>query len=104
MHTSEICSEENIGTVIRVESNSPLYIDFIDFEKAFDSVHLPSVWRILTEYGFPETTINTLKGIYIDNQCCVKHQRQHNRSGVRQGCFMSLPLFLVTGLGNGKSQ
>ena len=29
------------------EWNSPLYIMFIDFEKAFDSPHRPSLWKIL---------------------------------------------------------
>ena len=31
-----------------------LYVNFVDFAKAFDSVHRDSPWRILRGYGIPE--------------------------------------------------
>ena len=33
------------------EWNSSLYINFLDFKKAFDSVHRDSLWKILLHYG-----------------------------------------------------
>ena len=36
-----------------VEWQSTLYITFVDFEKAFDSVHRESLWKIMTSYGIP---------------------------------------------------
>ncbi len=34
-----------------LEWNSSLYVNFIDFEKAFDSVDRASLWRLLRHYG-----------------------------------------------------
>ncbi|PIK36057.1 hypothetical protein BSL78_27122 [Apostichopus japonicus] len=39
------------------EWNSPLYVHFIDFEKAFDSLHRNSLWNILKEYQIPDKII-----------------------------------------------
>ena len=83
-----------------VEWNSSLYLNFVDFEKAFDSVHHSTLWRILESYGFPQKVINILKDMYADNQCSVKHNGQLSdwfrvKSGVRQGCVISPMLFLV---------
>lgn len=33
----------------------------IDFQKAFDSIHHPSLWNIFPEYEFSDTIINILK-------------------------------------------
>ena len=35
-------------------TDSKLLVNFIDFRKAFDCVHRPSVWNILRCYGIPE--------------------------------------------------
>ena len=83
-----------------LEWNSSLYVNFIDFEKAFDSVHHATLWSILRSYGFPEKVINILSSMYADNRCCVRHGGLHSewfqvKSGVRQGCVISPLLFLV---------
>ena len=36
-----------------VEGQETLYITFVDFEKAFDSVHQESLWKIMESYGIP---------------------------------------------------
>ena len=77
-----------------------LYINYIDFEKAFDSIHHPSLRRILKAYGFPDKVVNILKDMYAGNQCCVRHDGQQSewfkvKTGVRQGCVISPSLFLV---------
>ena len=38
-----------------IEWNSRVHINFIDFEKAFDSIHRESLWKILKAYGCPES-------------------------------------------------
>ena len=35
-----------------------LIINFIDFEKAFDSIHRESLWKILRYYGIPTKIVN----------------------------------------------
>ena len=49
-----------------------LYVNFIDFEKAFDSVHRQSLWVILQKYGIPEKIIRIVKLFYEDFQCAVE--------------------------------
>ncbi|VDO87756.1 unnamed protein product [Schistosoma margrebowiei] len=36
-----------------IEWNSSLYINFIDYEKAFDSVDRTTLWKLLRYYGVP---------------------------------------------------
>ena len=84
-----------------LEWNSSLYINYNDFEKAFDSIHHPSLWKILRAYGFPTKVINILLDMYADNQCCVRHEGKqsewfHVKTGIRQGCVISPVLFLVS--------
>ena len=37
-----------------IEWNASLYVYFVDFEKAFDSVDRSVVWRIMRIYSIPE--------------------------------------------------
>ena len=48
------------------EWNTPLYTNFIDFEKAFDSLHLDSQYKILWHYGIPAKLVNVIKMLYSD--------------------------------------
>ena len=41
-----------------VEWQATLYITFVDFEKAFDSVHRESLWKIMESYGIPRKIIH----------------------------------------------
>ena len=45
------------------EWNSPLYINFIDYEKAFDSVDRETLWKLLRHYGIPEKITSLIKCI-----------------------------------------
>ena len=82
------------------EWNTSLYINFIDFEKAFDSVHRESLWKIMAAYGIPSKLINMVKIFYSGFTCSVAHngqltERFEIKTGVRQGCVMSGFLFLL---------
>ncbi|PIK41764.1 endonuclease-reverse transcriptase [Apostichopus japonicus] len=54
-----------------IEWQSSLYINFIDFEKAFDSIHQGSLWEIMRQYGIPGKIINIVKLMYSDSVCAV---------------------------------
>ena len=45
-----------------IEWSSPLYLLFVDFEKAFDSLDREAMRRILRHYGIPDKIINMLNG------------------------------------------
>ena len=83
-----------------VEWNSNLYICFIDYEKAFDSVDQETLWNILRYYGIPEKLIRLIKCMYQDNECAVVTSSGTSdwfkiKSGVKQDCNMSGFIFLM---------
>ena len=85
-----------------LEHQKDLIINFIDYKKAFDSVHRPSLWKILKYYGIPDRFINIFKALYINSNCCVKTASGYTEffeivSGVRQrqGCILSPFLFII---------
>ena len=84
-----------------LEWNTSLCINFIDFQKAFDSVHRESLWKILQAYGLPPKIINLIKMFYDNFECSIILGNTITeafpvKSGVRQGCILSPILFLVT--------
>ena len=48
-----------------------VYINFVDFEKAFDSIHRDSLWRILRAYGIPLCIVQIIKSFYHNFTCSV---------------------------------
>nr|KAG5685972.1 hypothetical protein BaRGS_017411 [Batillaria attramentaria] len=83
-----------------LEWNSPLYINFIDYEKAFDSVDREALWKLLRHYGVPGKIISLIQCTYQDMSCRIAHAGQLSESfevktGVRQGCLLSPFLFLL---------
>ena len=40
-----------------VKFQLPALAIFIDFKAAFDSIHRPSMWHILSDYGIPDKTV-----------------------------------------------
>ena len=77
-----------------------MYISFIDFKKAFDSVHRKSLWKILRAYGIPHKIVTIIRTFYEHFECSVIVENTLTesfpvKSGVRQGCILSPILFLV---------
>ena len=82
------------------EFNSPVYANFVDFRKAFDSIHRDSLWKILLHYGVPEKLVNIIKLLYTDFSAQVLCEGELTdtfqvRTGVKQGCVLSPFLFLL---------
>lgn len=79
------------------EYQFPLYLIFIDFKKAFDSVEFDAVWRSLKNQAVHATLINIIQKIYSTALVDVKvghHQVPIEvRRGVRQGDTISPQLF-----------
>jgi hypothetical protein len=72
-----------------------LYINFVDFQKAFDSINRKSLWRILRAYGIPKEIVELNKSFYNNFTCGVGHSNIWFavEIGVTQGFVMSALLF-----------
>ena len=84
-----------------IEWQSSLYINFVNFEKAFDSVHQESLWKIMKAYGIPQKIINMVRLLYEDVECAVMDEGKEStwfkvKTGVKQGCVLS-GFFVSTG-------
>ena len=78
----------------RREFNLPLFLLFLDYEKAYDRVDRQKFWEILKDYNVPQNLINPIKSIY-DNTQIVLNKRSPFKvnQGLRQGCSLSPILF-----------
>ena len=52
-----------------VEWQSSLYINFIDFDKAFDSVNREGMWQLMRHYGIPSKIVTALRPCTKTLQC-----------------------------------
>ena len=82
-----------------IEWQAPLYINFVNFSKAFDSIDRGKLWESLRSYGIPNDLVDTIRAMYEDSYCCVIDNGKLSdwfnvRTGV-QGCLMSGFLFVM---------
>ena len=91
-----------------MEQQRSLYIVFVDFSKAYDTVNRWTLWKVLKAYGCPESFINMIRQFHdgmtgrvsiggdITDALPINH-------GVKQGCVLAPTLFtlyLVSRAGN----
>ena len=51
--------------------NLPLYIVFVDFKKAFDSIKRSTMFYILRHYGIPVKIVKAIQAIYNESKSTV---------------------------------
>ena len=77
-----------------------LYINYVDFEKAFDSIHRECLWRIVRAYGISQQIALVIKSFYNNFKCSFRVGNSKSsfdvKTGVREGCPMSALLFNLT--------
>ena len=54
------------------ELRSDLHMVFVDFEKAFDSVHRDYIWEALRSRGIPDKIIAIIKATYNGAKCRLR--------------------------------
>ena len=82
-----------------------MYTDFLNFEKAFDYVHIESLWNVMRSNGIPDKMVRVIVGIYMGFECAVVDRsvtsyRPTIKYGVKMGCVMSGFLFLLSWTGS----
>ncbi|KAL9977341.1 hypothetical protein ACROYT_G014733 [Oculina patagonica] len=82
------------------EWQAPVYVNFVDFSKAFDCIIRERLWDIMGQYGIPDIFIRTFKALYHQSSSCVTEGGRYSswfevKSGVRQGCVMSGFIFVL---------
>jgi len=81
-------------------THNPLFLVFLDWEKAFDRIKQDKLMEALSRMGFPPCYINAIQSLYNNPTFCVKigefestWRTQHR--GIRQGCPLSPYLFII---------
>lgn len=79
------------------EYGKTLYLCFIDYTKAFDSLEHSAIWKTLVEQGIDIKYVELLHSIYSKNSARIKLEREGPafpiRKGVRQGDPLSPKIF-----------
>ncbi len=83
-----------------IEYNIPLYINFIDFKAAFDSINRGFIWRAFEHYGLPQKYIRVFQAFFRSTVSAVRHNGEISewfsvKSGTGQGDIQGPPLFNV---------
>jgi len=78
----------------------PVMINFVDFRKAFDCIHRPSLWLILRQCGIPDSIVAIIQSLYKSSKSRIKLNGMTGDwfdvvTGVRQGCILSPLLFAI---------
>ena len=117
MRTEEILSEEQAGfrpsrstidqifTLRRlsekyIDANRNLFLCYIDFKKAFDSIWRKGLWRVMRSMGYPEKIVRILESLYRETFSAVRIGASLSEwfetiVGVLQGCILSPLLFNI---------
>jgi len=79
--------------------NLPLFLLFIDYEKAYDNVNRDKLWE-MKDNKIPNYFLNTIKCIYRNTKVRMKFndgisEPIYINKGVRQGCGLSPVLFNI---------
>jgi len=71
-----------------------LYMAFVDYKKAFDTVKPVKLWNVLKEMGLSGSTVDTLRSLYAGQQAADRLKSEITDwfkigKDVRQGCLIS---------------
>ena len=81
-----------------LKKSGKVYICFVDFKKAFDTINRSVLWNVLRKSGVGGKMLRILQSMYISVRSCVRCPDNLTEffecpTGVRQGCVLSPTLF-----------
>ena len=82
------------------EYAQPVYMCFVDLEKAYDRVPRGVLWGVLWEYGVRGVLLRAIQSLYTQSESCFRVLGHKSVSfpvgvGLRQGCALSPILFVI---------
>ena len=90
----------SIRTIIHncIEFNIPLYVNFIDFKAAFDSIRREFIWSSMRHYGLPEKYVRIFQAFFNGTMSAVRVNGEMSdwfsvNSGTGQGDIQGPPVF-----------
>ena len=94
------CSDQRIVEGLNIPYNLKAIIVFVDFKKAFDSIHRGKMMKILEAYGIPEKIVKAIAALYENTQAKVLSPDGETDSfpiqaGVLQGDTLAPYLFAI---------
>ena len=83
-----------------IEQNMPLYMVFVDFTKAFDTVNRSALWTTLRKLGCPDHFVHLITALHSDMNARVSLKGELGdpfgvKNGVKQGCVLAPTLFSI---------
>ena len=78
-----------------IEWNKPLYMAFIDQEKAFDRVVRAELWKCLSERGIFGELLRAIQSLYICSQATVRTRNRLVRSEMWIKTRMCVVTFVI---------
>lgn len=95
-----ILSLRRIIEETQLSSTASLYIVFVDFTKAFDTIKWSALWAILRAYRVPEKLIAAIRSVYVSSKAQARTADGLSGAfeffaGVKQGCCLSPFLFII---------
>ena len=83
-----------------IEQDRHLYIVFVDFTKAFDTVGRTGLWQLLRKYGCPEKFTTMIESLHTGMMVNVRNGGEVSdtfaiTNGVKQGCVLAPTLFSI---------
>ena len=67
------------------EYNIPLYMVFVDYEKAFDSIQHRAVFEALRAHGVQKKYINTIKETYAEGTAQIRTEKLSGKIKIMKG-------------------
>ena len=98
--TSQILTICRILEGVRAKKKLQLTLLFVDFPKAFDSIHRGKMEQILLAYGLPKETVATITILYRNTKVKVRSPNRDTEyfdivAGVLQGDTLAPYLFII---------